>query len=223
MDDRILSRRTLAGGVAAIGIGVAFRGFSVRQVDAAQATPASPASGFAGCDPLALLPQVPAFTVISDDVHDGEQLPLPQMGGIFGAGGEDLSPQLSWSGFPPETKSFTVTMYDPQAATGSGFWHWAVADIPGDVTELPTGAGAPGDAKLPAGAFQLPNDARLAQYAGSAPPPGEPPHHYYIVVTALDVATVDVPKDGTPEMLGFTIGPHTLARAVIVPIASRTA
>ena len=93
-------------------------------------------------DPFARLPVVPSFTVTSTDVTDGQALRLAQMSAIFGVpGGKDLSPQLSWSGAPAETKSYTVTMYDPDAPSGSGFWHWAVADIPASVTGLPTGAG----------------------------------------------------------------------------------
>lgn len=92
-------------------------------------------------DPFARLPVVPSFTVTSTDVTDGQALPLAQMSAIFGVpGGKDLSPQLSWSGAPAETKSYTVTMYDPDAPSGSGFWHWAAADIPASVTGFPTGA-----------------------------------------------------------------------------------
>src|SRR3984957_13430602 len=93
-------------------------------------------------DPFARLPVVPSFAVTSTDVTDGQPLPPAQLSGIFEVpGGKDLSPQLSWSGAPAETKSYTVTMYDPDAPSGSGFWHWAVADIPATVTGLPTGAG----------------------------------------------------------------------------------
>jgi hypothetical protein len=93
-------------------------------------------------DPFWRLPVVPSFTVTSTDVTDGQALPPAQMSGIFEVpGGKDLSPQLSWSGAPAETKSYTVTMYDPDAPSGSGFWHWAAADIPASVTGLPTGAG----------------------------------------------------------------------------------
>jgi Phosphatidylethanolamine-binding protein len=108
-------------------------------------------------DPFARLPVVPSFTVTSTDVTDGQALPVAQMSGIFEVpGGKDLSPQLSWSGAPAETKSYTVTMYDPDAPSGSGFWHWAVADIPASVTGLPTGAGNGTGEHLPAGAFHLP-------------------------------------------------------------------
>lgn len=172
-------------------------------------------------DPYAALPVVPAFTVTSTDVKDGEQFPQPQMSGIFGAGGKDLSPALSWSGFPSATKSFAVTMYDPDAPTASGFWHWAVMDIPAAVTSLPAGAGAAGGKNLPAGAIQLPNDAGLAQYVGAAPPQGSGRHRYYIVVHAVDVPKLDIPKTATPAFLGFNLASHTLARAIMVPWAER--
>jgi Phosphatidylethanolamine-binding protein len=108
-------------------------------------------------DPFARLPVVPSFTVTSTDVTDGQALPAAQMSGIFEVpGGKDLSPQLSWSGAPAETRSYTVTMYDPDAPSGSGFWHWAVADIPASVTELPTGAGDVTGEHLPMGPFICP-------------------------------------------------------------------
>jgi len=186
-----------------------------RSVSAQTATPAAPEA----CDPYARLAPVPTFTLTSTDVAQGEQLPKPQMSGMFGAGGEDRSPQLAWSDFPEETRSFVVTLFDPDATLPSGFWHWAVADIPASVTELPAGAGSADGAKLPAGAFQLPNDARLAQYIGAAPPPGDPPHRYYIAVTAVDVDSLDVDKEATPALLYATLSGHTLARALLVPTA----
>jgi Raf kinase inhibitor-like YbhB/YbcL family protein len=189
-----------------------------RSVSAQTATPAASDA----CDPFARLAPVPAFTLTSTDVAEGEQLPTPQMSGMFGAGGEDRSPQLAWSDFPAETRSFVVTMFDPDAPTPSGFWHWAVADIPASVTELPTGAGSADGGNLPAGAFQLPNDARLAQYVGAAPPPGAP-HRYYIVVTAVDVDSLGVDKEATPALLYATLSGHTLARALLVPIATTAA
>ena len=142
------------------------------------------------------------------------------MSGMFGAGGEDRSPQLAWSDFPKETRSFVVTMFDPDAPLPSGFWHWAVVDIPGSVTELPAGAGSADGATLPPGAFQLPNDARLAQYIGAAPPPGDPPHRYYIVVTAVDVDSLGLDKEATPALLYATLSGHTFGPGVLVPIAA---
>ncbi len=172
-------------------------------------------------NPYDRLPRVPPFTVTSTDVTDGAPLPLDQMSGIFGAGGKDISPQLSWRGFPAGTKSFVVTMYDPDAPTASGFWHWAVVDIPADVTSLPRGAGDETGSGLPAGAFQLRNDAGLARFIGAAPPPGNGRHRYFIVVHAVDVASLGIPRDATPAFLGFNLFSHTLARAMIVPTAER--
>ena len=160
---------------------------------------------------------VPTFEVTSTDVTDGAELPTPQVSGIFGAGGSDTSPQLSWSGFPEETKSFAVTVYDPTAPTASGFWHWAVVDIPASTTSLPTGAGDDEGGQLPAGAFQLKNDAGLARYLGAAPPAGHGKHNYFIAVHALDVDSLGVDAAATPAFLGFNMSGHTIARAVIVP------
>lgn len=169
-------------------------------------------------DPYAALPQVPSFEVTSTDVADGETLKSPQVSGIFGAGGEDVSPQLSWSGFPEGTKSFAVTVYDPDAPTAAGFWHWAVFDIPASVTELPTGAGDAQGSGLPEGAKQLTVDGGVRQYLGAAPPPGHGHHRYFVVVHAVDVEHLDVPEDATPTILGFNLFSHTIGRGRIVPV-----
>jgi Raf kinase inhibitor-like YbhB/YbcL family protein len=173
-------------------------------------------------DPYADLPERPWFAVTSEDIKDGETLPTPQLSGIFGAGGEDVSPQLSWSGFPDGTKSFVVTCYDPDAPTASGFWHWAVVDIPGDVTNLSAGAGDDGGAGLPSGAFHLRNDGGLARYLGAAPPPGHGPHHYHFVVHAVDVGSLGLDRDATPAFLGFNLFSHTVGRARIVAVHENT-
>ena len=167
-------------------------------------------------DPHADLPQRPWFTLASEDIEDGEQLPVPQRSGLFGAGGEDVSPQLSWSGFPEGTKSFAVTVYDPDAPTASGFWHWAVVDIPVDVTQLPTGAGGESGQALPPGAFPLTNDASITRYVGAAPPQGHGPHNYHFVVHAVDVESLGLGPNATPAFLGFNLFFHTLGRARIV-------
>lgn len=160
---------------------------------------------------------VATFSITSTDVKDGEVLLSAQVSGIFGAGGSDTSPQLSWSGFPAGTKSFAVTVYDPTAPTGSGFWHWAIANIPADVTELATGAGDGEESSLPEGALQLANDASLKRYLGAAPPAGSGKHDYFIAVHAVDVEKLDLPENATPAFLGFNLSDHTLARAVIAP------
>ena len=100
--------------------------------------------------PLDFLPQVDGFTVTSTDMRDGEPLANAQVSGVMDAGGDDVSPQLSWSGFPAGTRSFAITCHDPDAPTQSGFWHWAVANLPADVTELATGAGSPAASCRPA-------------------------------------------------------------------------
>ena len=174
-------------------------------------------------NPYDALPPVSTFTVTSTDVKDGQPLPSDQRSGIFGAGGKDISPQLAWTGFPAGTKSFAVTMYDPDAPTASGFWHWAVVGLPATTTTLVTDAGAEGGEKLPKGAFQLPNEARLKRFLGAAPPPGHGPRRYFIVVHALDVETLDLGKEATPAILGFQMFGHTLARGMIVPTSETPA
>jgi Raf kinase inhibitor-like YbhB/YbcL family protein len=166
--------------------------------------------------PYDFLPQVPGFTVTSTDVRDGEVLPTPHVSGVMGAGGKDLSPQLTWSGFPEGTRSFAVTVFDPDAPTASGFWHWAVANIPASVTELPSGAGDRNSSSLPEGAVQLRNDGGFAGYVGAAPPAGHGPHRYFVVVHAVDTEQLDVTPDASPAVLGFNLFFHTLARATLV-------
>jgi Raf kinase inhibitor-like YbhB/YbcL family protein len=172
-------------------------------------------------DPYAHLPQVESFTLTSTDVADGMPMPLAQCSGILDAGGSDTSPQLSWSGFPSQTRSFAVTVFDPDAPIPSGFWHWAVHDIPATVTSLPSGAGDAEGSGLPAGAIQLPSDAGLARYVGAAPPEGHGPHRYFIVVHALDVDSLGVAPGSAPAVQGFMMFTHTLARARLVPIWER--
>ena len=166
--------------------------------------------------PYDSLPEVPSFTVTSEDLQDGGTLATPQLSGKFGAGGEDRSPQLSWSGFPEATQSFAITVYDPDAPTGSGFWHWVVVDVPASVTSLPAGAGTPGSPDLPKGAITIRNDAGFAGYLGAAPPAGHGPHRYVIAVHAVDVPSLGVGPDATPAFVGFNLFSHTLARAVMV-------
>lgn len=166
-------------------------------------------------DPYADLPSAAAFTLASTELREGEKLAIPQVSGIFGAGGEDHSPQLSWSGFPSETRSFALTMFDPDAPTVSGFWHWAVVNIPNTVTQLPTDAGNESGSALPHGAVQLPNDARLARYVGAAPPDGHGKHRYIFAVHALNVERLDIDAQATPAFLMFNLLDKTLARAFL--------
>jgi Raf kinase inhibitor-like YbhB/YbcL family protein len=163
--------------------------------------------------PYDALPQLPTFTLTSKAVTDGQPFGNDQVSGIMGAGGSDVSPDLTWSGFPEETRSFAVTMYDPDAPTGSGFWHWAIANLPATTTELPAGIGD--GSGLPGDAITLPNDAGVKRFIGAAPPEGHGPHRYFIAVHAVGVEKLDLPENATPAYLGFNLFSNAIARAVI--------
>jgi Raf kinase inhibitor-like YbhB/YbcL family protein len=167
-------------------------------------------------DPIWNLPEVPTFTLESADFSDGAVLPQSVRSGIFGAGGDDRSPALSWSGAPEGTKSFVLTCYDPDAPTGSGFWHWAVYNIPADVTSLAADAGNPDSGLLPESAITVANEARLERFLGAAPPEGHGVHRYFFTVTALDTAELAIPLGSTPAFLGFNLLGNILGRAQLV-------
>lgn len=161
--------------------------------------------------PHAFHPPVAEFSVSSSDVQDGGTLGEAQ---VYSGG--NVSPQLSWSGFPEGTKSFAVSCYDPDAPTGSGFWHWSVADIPVTVTELPTGAGSGVFAGLPEGAVQVRNDYGTRDFGGAAPPPGDGPHRYVFTVYAVDQEKLGVDADASPAVVGFNLRFHAIGRGQIV-------
>jgi Raf kinase inhibitor-like YbhB/YbcL family protein len=167
---------------------------------------------------FSFFPDVPEFTLTSDDVADGQMMSQGQVAGAMGYSGLNRSPQLSWSGFPPQTKSFAITVHDPDAPTGSGFWHWVVVNIPADVHELASDVGSGDSLGLPAGVLQIRNDAGAHGFMGAAPPPGDVAHRYVHTVHALDVEHLDVERNASPAIVGFNLRFHAIARAQIVPV-----
>ena len=159
--------------------------------------------------------QAATFTLSSPDLP-GNVFPTRFILNGFGCTGANTSPALVWSNLPAGTKSLSLQVHDPDAPTGSGFWHWAVANIPASVTELPAGAGDKDDPLLPQGAIQLRNDGGFAGYVGAAPPSGHGAHRYFVVVHAVDTDALDVDADTTPAVLGFNLFFHTLGRASLV-------
>lgn len=167
---------------------------------------------------FSFFPPVATFELTSTDIADGTMLSPAQVAGDMGYSGQNRSPQLTWSGFPLETKGFAITVHDPDAPTGSGFWHWVVANLPASVTQLDAGAGDVGGAGLVPGAIQVRNDAGTHGYFGAAPPPGDEPHRYVHTVHALDVEALDVDETVAPAIVGFNLRFHAIARAQIVPV-----
>lgn len=156
--------------------------------------------------------QAQTFTLKSKDL--GGQLTNKQYANIMGFTGENQSPQLYWENVPAGTKSFAITVYDPDAPTGSGFWHWVIFNIPADVTELRSGAGDPGKNLAPAGAIQSNTDMGKPGFIGAAPPAGFA-HRYIFTVYALS-KKLDLEKDATPAFVGFNIHFATLAQASLI-------
>jgi hypothetical protein len=163
-----------------------------------------------------------AFTVSSDSFNDGDYLAMTHVGSDdhgFGCTGDNKSPHLKWSGAPAGTKSFAVTCYDPDAPTGSGFWHWLVVNIPPNVTELALGAGSGGDA-LPKGALQTRTDYGFAGYGGPCPPQGDHPHRYLFTVFAVG-EMLGVKEDTPAAQIGFNLHFKTLAKATLMGLFKR--
>lgn len=154
------------------------------------------------------------FTLTSRSV--GGQATDQQVFNSFGCTGKNMSPELSWANAPSGTKGYAITMYDPDAPTGSGWWHWVVFDIPAGTTSLPEGAGTAGHSGLPAGAVQSMTDFGAPGYGGPCPPQGHGAHQYMITVHALDTDKLGLDAKASAPLVGFTLREHTLAKASLV-------
>ncbi|TLY67796.1 MAG: YbhB/YbcL family Raf kinase inhibitor-like protein [Gammaproteobacteria bacterium] len=155
------------------------------------------------------------FTVTSTNISPGGKIADAQVYNSFGCKGGNVSPELSWSSAPVGTKSFAILMHDPDAPTGSGWWHWVVYNIPANVGSLPAGAGDPKKSLLPSGALEGRTDFGDPGYGGPCPPPGKP-HRYYVRVYALKVEKLEVPADATAAFVAFSVRMHALATAELM-------
>jgi hypothetical protein len=162
-----------------------------------------------------------SISLASSDIKEGGTIANEQVFKGFGCTGGNVSPSLSWSGAPSGTKSFAVSIYDPDAPTGSGWWHWVVFDIPADVRSLPAGAGDPGSARLPKGAIQSVTDFGAPGWGGPCPPKGDRLHRYVFTVHALKVDRLDLDAKAMPALVGFTLNGARLDRATLTSTYSR--
>ncbi|HET6927446.1 MAG TPA: YbhB/YbcL family Raf kinase inhibitor-like protein [Hyphomicrobiaceae bacterium] len=164
------------------------------------------------------------FAVTSTSFKDGDYLGADHVLSAdfgFGCAGGNKSPQLAWLGAPPDTKSFALTCFDPDAPTGSGFWHWLVVNIPPGTTSLALDAGNPNAPKLPVGALQTRTDFGAPGYGGPCPPPGDHPHRYLFTVYAVGVDRLPVKADTSAAIVGFQLNFNTLAKAAIMGLYKR--
>jgi Raf kinase inhibitor-like YbhB/YbcL family protein len=153
------------------------------------------------------------FELRSPDIPAGGRVDKRFEFNGFGCSGENQSPALQWRGAPAGTKSFAVTVYDPDAPTGSGWWHWSVINLPASVNALEPNAGAAGDARLPTGARHVRIDYGVAAWGGMCPPPGDKPHRYVFTVHALKLDKLDIPADATAALAGYMINANALGKA----------
>lgn len=154
------------------------------------------------------------FTLKSADVSG--QASLKEVFNGFGCTGENISPQLSWEHAPEGTQSFAITMYDPDAPTGSGWWHWLVFDLPKTTTSVSSNAGNPEMSLLPAGAIQSTTDYGTAGYGGPCPPEGHGLHEYMITVYALKVPSLGLDATASPALVGYYLNANVIEKASIV-------
>ena len=139
----------------------------------------------------------------------------------FGCTGGNISPELQWQNAPQDTKSFAVTLYDPDAPTGSGWWHWVIFNIPSSVNKLPANAGKPGSGSAPKGSVQSLTDFGQPGYGGPCPPVGDKPHRYIFTVYALKVDHLPLKEDASGAMAGFYLNQNALAKATLTAYYGR--
>lgn len=161
------------------------------------------------------------FVLRSTDVAPNGTMTLTQVYDGFGCTGQNVSPALQWSGVPTGTKSLALTVYDPDAPTGSGWWHWMVYDIPPGTTSIPAGVGARGKAPLPAGAQLGMTDFGAKGWGGPCPPLGDKPHRYIFTLFALKIAKLDVPPTATSALIGYNLNGNTLGKATFTALYGR--
>ena len=158
------------------------------------------------------------FALTSADFSEGGTIAIAQV--FTDCRGGNVSPALKWSGAPAGTKSFALLVHDPDAPTGSGWWHWIAYNIPAGTTSLPAGAGDPQRTLMPAGAVQARNDYGTIGYGGPCPPPGQP-HHYHFRLYALKVAKLEVPADASAAAIGFNVRAQALGTAELMGLYGR--
>jgi Raf kinase inhibitor-like YbhB/YbcL family protein len=152
-----------------------------------------------------------ALELQSPTLADGATLPAQQVFNGFGCSGENQSPALTWSDVPTGTKSFAITLYDPDAPTGSGWWHWVVFNIPADTRALSANAGTASGENLPSGSIQSRTDFGTPGFGGACPPEGDMPHRYQLVLHALDVESLPLDENSSGAMVGFFLKQHAIA------------
>ena len=175
---------------------------------------------FAAGSPAAPEGVMAKFSLTSTDFTEGSTIANAQVFNEFGCKGGNISPSLAWSGAPAGTQSFALLMHDPDAPTGSGWWHWVVYDIPPGTAALAVGAGEPKKGLMPAGAVQGRNDYGSVGYGGPCPPPGSP-HHYNFTLYALKVAKLEVPQGASAALIGFNARAHALGEAKLTGMYGR--
>jgi Raf kinase inhibitor-like YbhB/YbcL family protein len=161
------------------------------------------------------------FALSSPTIKPNSVLSQNQVFNGFGCTGKNISPALKWSDAPKGTKSFAITLFDPDAPTGSGFWHWVVYNIPANVSELPEGVGDTTGSLLPKGTVQGRTDYGSHSYGGACPPLGDKPHRYIFTIHALKVEKIDAPADASAALVGFMVNANRLGQASFMAKFSR--